>query len=192
MSFLVSTLVALSVVGAILAGALFLGVLNPGGTATPSFTPGPSGVPLPTITSAPTAQPTPTAEPTSTAQPTPGGTYIVQEGDLGLSVIGVKFGIPWQLIAEANNLQPPYTIHVGDVLIIPALPVPSDGSQIYVVQPGDNLIDIATKLGVDWTDLADFNNIADAGAIQPGMILYVPGPGWTPRPTPTTSARPTR
>ena len=55
----------------------------------------------------------------------------------------------------------------------------------YVVQPGDSLSLIGQKVGVDPTDLADFNNIANWDSIQVGQILYVPGPGWTPLPTPS-------
>jgi spore germination protein len=93
------------------------------------------------------------------------------------------FGVPWELIAEANGIEPPdYVIQPGQVLVIPALPQPSDGSEAYVVQPGDSVIGIAEQFGVDPTDLADFNNLADWNSIQPGQILYIPGPGWTPLP----------
>ena len=54
---------------------------------------------------------------------------------------------------------------------------------MYVVVAGDNITEIATKFGIDPTDLADFNNIADWNSIQVGQVLHIPGPGWTPRPT---------
>ncbi len=47
-----------------------------------------------------------------------GQVYIVQEGDT-LSLIGEKFGVPWEKIAEANNLEEPYLLSVGQELIIP-------------------------------------------------------------------------
>jgi len=53
----------------------------------------------------------------------------------------------------------------------------------YVVQSGDTITGIANKVGVDPTDLADFNNIANWNSIRVGDILYIPGPGWTPLPT---------
>jgi LysM repeat protein len=48
----------------------------------------------------------------------PGATYTVQTGD-NLSLIGQKCGVSSEAIAAANNLTSPYTIHVGEVLLIP-------------------------------------------------------------------------
>jgi LysM repeat protein len=57
---------------------------------------------------------------------TPGGTaaaggtsYTVQAGEWVYS-IARKFGVDPQAIIDANNLQPPYTLSVGQKLIIPA------------------------------------------------------------------------
>jgi len=125
--------------------------------------------------------PTPTSRPT--IDPGQGGTYTVQLGD-SLSLIGLEFGIPWQLIAEANGIPPPdYVIVPGQVLIIPAIAVPTDGADFHVVQSGDTITGIAQEAGVDPTDLADFNNIADWNSIRVGDILFIPGPDWqTPLP----------
>jgi LysM repeat protein len=190
LSFLTSVLLAFALTATVVAVGFYSGILpaprgSNGGTASPR----PSGFAAAT----PTPSPTPilTAEPTEASpsvQPTPGGTYVVQEGDF-LSGIGEKFGIPWQLIAEANGIEgPDYTIQVGQVLVIPAAgPEPSGGpdGDTYIVKPGDSVIGIAEELGIDPTDLADFNNLADWNSIQPGQVLYIPGPGWTPRPLET-------
>jgi LysM repeat protein len=188
MPFLVSALLALAAVATVLGGAFYLGLISPGtGTATASRTPRPSTSFVPSTT-APTVEPT--AEPTATLQPSPtpiapGGTYTVKPGD-SLSLIGDKVGVPWTLIAEANGIEPPgYIVQVGQVLIIPVVPTFSPGGDTYIVQSGDTITGIANKVGVDPTDLADFNNIADWNSIQVGQVLYVPGPGWTPRPTST-------
>lgn len=45
--------------------------------------------------------------------------YLVQKGDT-LYSIGRKFGIPFTKLAEANQLQAPYEIHVGQVLNLKA------------------------------------------------------------------------
>jgi LysM repeat protein len=49
-----------------------------------------------------------------------GETYVVQEGD---SIYKVAFihDIPWTLLVEANNIEAPYTLEVGQELIIPAV-----------------------------------------------------------------------
>ncbi len=186
MSFLVSTLLAFALAATVLAAALLVGLFptGPGGVsvATPrppgasgGFTPAPV-TPSPITTLAPTPTPPPTLVPPE------GGTYTVESGD-SLSVIGLRFGIPWQLIAEANAIAgPDYVIVPGQVLIIPAIPVPTAGAESHVVQSGDTITGIGQQYGVNPTDLADYNNIADWNSIRVGDILFIPGPGWTPLP----------
>jgi LysM repeat protein len=188
LSFVTSVLLAFALTAALVGLGFYTGILpTPRGATAGSPSPRPSGFavvsPTPSVATAePTQAPTPEATPTVA-----GDTYVVQEGDF-LSGIGEELGVPWQLIAEANGIQPPdYTIQVGQVLIIPdvgAIPSGSGGldGDTYVVQAGDSVIGIAEALGVDPTDLADFNNLADWNSIQPGQVLYIPGPGWTPRP----------
>jgi LysM repeat protein len=186
MSFLVSALLAAALAATVLAAALLVGLFpSGGGVAVATTRPPSSGVPATSVVSSPTAAPT-TPPPTSTPAPTinsgEGGTYTVQPGD-SLSLIGIQFGIPWQQIAEANGIEgPDYVITPGQVLIIPAVVLPSAGADSYIVQSGDTITGIALQFDVDPTDLADFNNIADWNSIKVGDLLYIPGPGWTPRP----------
>ena len=183
-SFLVSLMLVLAAAALVAAGALYFDILpGGGGVAKASPTAQPSGLVVPTPTPPPTPLPTEMASLIPTAEPTPGGTYVVQSGD-SLSIIGDKFGIPWLMIAEANGIAgPDYIIQVGQELTIPTLPQPSDGSQVYVVQSGDTITAIAAQFSISATDLADFNSLVDWNAIRPGDLLYIPGPGWTPRPT---------
>jgi LysM repeat protein len=189
-SFLVNTLLAFALAAVVLAGALLVGFFPsaPGGVG--SGTPRPS-VSFPVVTFPPESPtPAPTVEvtppPDATLDPSLGGTYTVKPGDF-LSGIGDRVGVPWQLIAEANNIEPPdYVIVPGQVLIIPPLPVATAGAEFYIVQSGDTITGIALQVGVDSTDLADFNNVADWNSIRVGDYLYIPGPDWqTPRPIPT-------
>ena len=56
---------------------------------------------------------------TAPAPPPPAPeTYVVQPGDT-LSGIGAKVGVPWQSIAQANGINDPNLIYVGQVLRIP-------------------------------------------------------------------------
>lgn len=190
LSFITSILLAFALTAALVGLGFYTGILPaPRGATAGSPSPRPSGLgvvsPTPSVATAEPTQP-PTPEPSATG----GTTYTVKEGEF-LSGIGEKLGIPWQLIAEANDIPPPdYRIQVGQVLIIPAagsLPsaAPSGGGvdgDTYTVQPGDSVIGIAEELGVDPTDLADFNNLADWNSIQPGQVLLIPRPGWTLRP----------
>lgn len=186
MSFLVSTLLASALAATVLGAALLVGLFPGGGVAVATSPPprasglqptGPTETVLPTIT--------PTATPAPSVQLSPGGIHIVQAGE-SLSYIGQLYGIPWLTIAQANGIQgPDYIIVEGQQLIIPNIPQPTSNADVYVVQSGDNITSIATQFHVSPTDLADFNNIADWNQIRVGDILYIPGPGWTPRPTPS-------
>ncbi|MFN8496956.1 MAG: LysM peptidoglycan-binding domain-containing protein [Anaerolineae bacterium] len=61
--------------------------------------------------------------------------YIVQRGDT-LSSIGRRFGVPWQSIAQANHIPPPYTIYPGQRLLIPcATPPPPPQANITITSP---------------------------------------------------------
>ncbi len=54
-----------------------------------------------------------------TTNKTSGQTYKVESGDTLFSV-GQKLNVDWHEIAKANNLQAPYSLKVGQELVIPA------------------------------------------------------------------------
>jgi LysM repeat protein len=188
-SFLVSALLAVALAGTVLSAAILVGIVptGPGGPASGTTPPPGSHAPAPSGVASPTAVPStePVVTPGPTVQPTPGGTYTVQPGDY-LTKIATMFGVPWQLIAAANDIAgPDYKIVPGQVLIIPVPPQVTPGADSYVVQSNDTITSIAQHFGVSPTDLADYNNIANWDLIRAGDILYIPGPGWTPLPTPS-------
>jgi LysM repeat protein len=185
MSFVVSALLACAFAAVVLAAALLVNLFpsGPGGVAVATTRPPGTFTPQTTTpTAAPTSTPVPTPSSAPMFDPNVGGTYTVRPGDF-LSAIGERVGVPWQLIAQANGIQgPDYVIVPGQVLIIPAIPEPTAGAEFHIVQAGDTITRIAQEYGVDPTDLADFNNIADWNSIRVGDQLFIPGPGWTPRP----------
>jgi LysM repeat protein len=179
LSLLVNVLVVLAVATTLIGAGLMFGLLAvPGGTAVATTRPPTTG---PVLTAAPSASPTASPSAMPTVRPSPGGIYIVQPGDT-LSSIADLYGVSYLLIAEANQIPPPYIIHEGDELIIPIPESACGDYQAYVVQSGDFLIAIADQFGVDWSELADFNNLPSE-EIHPGDILCIPQPGWTPLPT---------
>jgi LysM repeat protein len=193
MSFIVSTLLAFALAATVLAAALLVGLFptSPRGGGAPSTSrPSFSLAPLPSSVAVATPTAVVTAPPASEAPitPNPSGelTYTVKPGD-ALSLIGDKFHIPWQLIAERNGIEgPAYVIVPGQVLIIPALQQPSAGADSYFVQPGDTITSIAAQFQLDPTVLADYNNIADWNSIQVGQRLAIPSDNnATPLPGPT-------
>lgn len=58
------------------------------------------------------------------APPTPGTTYVVQRGDT-LFRISIRFGVPVQIIAQANGLTNINLIYVGQTLTIPGSTAPA-------------------------------------------------------------------
>jgi len=50
--------------------------------------------------------------------PAPTLTYGVHQGDT-LGVIAQWYGMKWQELAAANNIQAPYIIHTGQKLTVP-------------------------------------------------------------------------
>jgi LysM repeat protein len=57
----------------------------------------------------------------------------------------------------------------------PAPTLPPAG--VYVVQSGDTLFDIASRLGVPVADLAAYNDLSDPGQIFAGQELQIPPEG---------------
>jgi LysM repeat protein len=152
-------------------------------TPLPTFTPHPEPKVLVPSGSAPTATPSATPTPQHAATPAPTATqpspeakatqapikYTVQPGDT-LSSISAKFGVSMEAIIAANGLKNPNAIYVGQVLTIP-----KPGSvRIHVVQPGETLLGIAAKYGVDYKELMKVNGITDPNTIYVGQKLVIP------------------
>lgn len=96
--------------------------------------------------------------------------YTVQRGNC-LSTIGVKLGVPWKSIANANGIYSPYTIYTGQVLTIPS--GGSDTGTYYTVRSGDCLSTIAAKYGTSYQDIARLNGISYPYTIYPNQTLRV-------------------
>ena len=149
-----------------------------GSTVTPES-------PEPSATAARTA-----AASTTTAAPaasgplaTPGGIHVVQSGE-SLFSIGLLYGVPWQLIAEANGIENENYIELGQELVIPVPAPPSAGADTHIIQPGESIYSIALIYGITPTELADANGIEDWDRIQAGDVLVIPGPGTGASPSP--------
>lgn len=138
-----------------------------------------------------------TAEGVPTATPAP-FTYVVEEGD-SLGSIAQQFGVSAVSIMEANNIQNPNNVFIGQNLLIPNYVAPGSntnnnseaagaastdsagGEQAggegvsHIVQPGETLIGIAQKYGVDANALAEANNVANRNQLRVGQKLIIPG-----------------
>lgn len=57
---------------------------------------------------------------------------------------------------------------------------PAGAERTHVVQPGEWLLQIARQYGVDWRELAAYNNIVNPNRLYPGQVLRIPGTGSQP------------
>lgn len=171
---------------------------TPIGAATNGHSPTPAASEPQPQPVAPDAPPAPLATPTTN--------YVVQPGDT-LRTIANKVlspGSDWRILATLNAIDDPRQIRVGQRLQIPQRgshpagepavavavtetapqtvnPVPlaatSDLGQTYVVQPGETLTTIASKVlgaGGDWRAIAELNQIADPKQVRAGQRLRIP------------------
>ena len=95
--------------------------------------------------------------------------HVVQQGD-SLFSIANTYGTTYTAINEANELDNPNQLVVGQSLVIPIQ------GEFYFVQAGDSLYTIAQRFGISYQELANVNNL-DANAQLPvGFRLYIPEP----------------
>lgn len=67
--------------------------------------------------------------------------------------------------------------------------------RVHVVQAGQNLYRIGLQYGISWTELAEYNNIADPNRVEVGQEIRIPptegaGPEATPAPSVTHVVQP--
>lgn len=117
---------------------------------------------------------------TSLGQVASAANYVVQSGDT-LSIIASEYGVSVDEIVEANGIQNPNLIYVGEELFIPtgngdtsATPGQGGGAVIYTVVAGDSIPDIAWRFGVTSEDLANANGLEPPWVIYPGDQLVIP------------------
>lgn len=126
-------------------------------------------------------------------------TYVVQQGDT-LSSIARSFGTTVSAIVQANNLENPNFITVGQVLVIPGVSGEFDSaaanvntstgstgsgsttavsnttaSGVYVIQSGDSLYSIAIRYGTTVADIVAANDLANPNFIVVGQEIIIPG-----------------
>ncbi len=113
--------------------------------------------------------------------PPEGLDYTVRGGDT-LLAIGLRYGLPWERIAEANGLSETSLLQIGQVLRIPgsdpvipaAPPPPPVPTEPYTVSAGDTLFSIAAKRGLTWQEVAAVNGFSERTILQIGQEIKVP------------------
>ncbi|WP_232495936.1 LysM peptidoglycan-binding domain-containing M23 family metallopeptidase [Novosphingobium kaempferiae] len=120
--------------------------------------------------------------------------HLVAPGET-LGGIATRTKVPRVLIAEANGLQPPYDVRVGQKLRIPR-------TGRHVVKTGETGFSISMDTAVPWEQIALANNLDPDAPVKVGQNLLIPtiidpaktGPKTltpAPRPVATPAAAPT-
>lgn len=99
--------------------------------------------------------------------------HVVDSGE-SLYSIANKYNITMEKITQANELEAPNDLVVGQALVIPVT------GEYYFVQKGDSLYSIAKKFGLTYQKLAEINNIPVGSSIPVGLRLYIPPKPKTP------------
>lgn len=95
-------------------------------------------------------------------------TYTVRPGNT-LYAIAQFFGTTVKELARVNGLTAPYTIYPGQELVIPACEIGLP--RYYVVRPGDTVVAIADRYGLELENILNLNNLENPNIIYPGQIL---------------------
>jgi LysM repeat protein len=92
-----------------------------------------------------------------------------------------------EITPSPTPTEVPPPMPVGTPIPLPApLPTteaavaPSGAERTHVVQRGEWLLQIARQYGVDWRELAAYNNIVNPNRLHPGQVLRIPGTGGQP------------
>lgn len=93
--------------------------------------------------------------------------YVVKSGD-ELNTIANTYGATTTALIDANELDTPNDLVVGQALVIPII------GQFYFVQPGDSLYSIAQKFSKSYQQLAQINQIPIDNILSVGLRLYIP------------------
>lgn len=93
--------------------------------------------------------------------------HVVKQGDTIFNIANT-YNTPMETIIQANELDAPSSLVVGQTIVIPII------GQFYFVQRGDNLSTIAQKFGTTTQELARINNIPVGNKLPIGFRLYIP------------------
>ncbi|MBU5467440.1 glycoside hydrolase family 18 protein [Virgibacillus sp. MSJ-26] len=99
--------------------------------------------------------------------------HVVSKGQSVFN-IATTYGTTVQAIVDANELETPNQLVVGQALVIPIM------GHFYYVQPGDTLYAIARMFGLSTQELARVNNISIDRPLDVGFRLYIPAPQQKP------------
>lgn len=93
--------------------------------------------------------------------------HVVSQGET-ITSIANTYRITAQTIIDANELESPNNLVVGQTIVIPII------GQYYFVQAGDSLYTIAQRFGMTVQELARVNGISTSMTLPVNFRLYIP------------------
>lgn len=93
--------------------------------------------------------------------------HVVQQGDT-VYKIARTYGTTSEAIIDANELETPGQLVVGQALVIPII------GQFYIVQSGDTLTSVARRFAMSPEQLATVNHLTSDRPLAVGLRLYIP------------------
>lgn len=93
--------------------------------------------------------------------------HVVQRNQT-LTSIAEAYSVPANRLSEANQLENPDRLVVGQALVIPIV------GSYYFVQPGDSLSSISQKVGIPVQELVRINQLSVNQTLSVGFRLYIP------------------
>jgi LysM repeat protein len=102
-----------------------------------------------------------------------GAYYTIREGDSFYN-IAQRYGIPLNLLLEANPEANPYDLKVGQEICIPDVPPGCPFGTVVTIQEGTRLSDILISYNLSLNELRDANVNFNPNIIVPGTELCIP------------------
>lgn len=107
--------------------------------------------------------------------------HVVQWGE-NLTGIAAQYGVTVEAIVAANNIANPNRIYVGQRLIIPLTPGPTEtpaNAISHLVQSGDTLSSLAVRYHTTIDAIVQLNKLVNPSYIYVGQVLLIPGEAGT-------------
>ena len=102
-----------------------------------------------------------------------GAYYTIREGDSFYN-IAQRYGIPLNLLLEANQEANPYDLKVGQEICIPNVPPGCPFGTLVTIQEGTRLSDILISYNLSLNELREVNPNFNPEIIVPGTELCIP------------------
>ena len=102
-----------------------------------------------------------------------GAYYAIREGDTFYN-LAQRYGIPLNLLLEANPNANPYDLKVGQEICIPNVPAGCPFGTVVTIQEGTRLSDILISYNLSLNELRDTNPNFNPNIIVPGEQLCIP------------------